>query len=425
MRVLLIGNGGREHALAMAIRKSPMVGALYATAGNPGIEAVAEPVPIDPLDIEALARWAAERSIDLTVVGPEAPLALGVVDLFRDAGLLIVGPTRRAAELEGSKVFAKSLMQRYGIPTAAFQVCTTPDEAYACIEQFDAPLVVKADGLAAGKGVLVCATVDEARKAVDQIMVERLFGASGDRVVIEEFLEGEEASILAFVDGDRVLPMEAAQDHKSIGEGDTGPNTGGMGAYSPAPVVTPGVMQQVEETILRPVVRAMAQEGRPYQGILYAGLMITDDGPKVIEFNCRFGDPETQALLPRLKTDLVLVLLATAKGDLSGVSLEWDTRACVSVVVASKGYPGPYQTGFPIDGLADAERELNGFVFHAGTRRVADAVHTAGGRVLALSGLGESISEAVSHAYRGVECIRYQGMTYRRDIAYRALQRAR
>ena len=299
MRVLVVGTGGREHALAWAIRRSPEVKELYATAGNPGIERIARPVPIGPLEVEKLAAWAADERIDLTVVGPEAPLAAGIVDRFAEKGLLIAGPTQAAAEIESSKVFAKTLMARYGIPTAAFHVCDSPEEAEARIAEVGAPLVVKADGLAAGKGVLVCASADEARNAVRQIMVDGRFGAAGRRVVIEEFLEGEEATVLAFVDGERVLPMASSQDHKRIGDGDTGPNTGGMGAYSPAPVVSEAVMRRVHDEILVPVVRALAREGRPYRGILYAGLMITAEGPKVIEFNCRFGDPETQALIPR------------------------------------------------------------------------------------------------------------------------------
>lgn len=424
MRVLVVGTGGREHALAWAIRRSPEVKELYATAGNPGIERIARPVPIGPLEVEKLAAWAADERIDLTVVGPEAPLAAGIVDRFAEKGLLIAGPTQAAAEIESSKVFAKTLMARYGIPTAAFHVCDSPEAAEARIAEVGAPLVVKADGLAAGKGVLVCASADEARNAVRQIMVDGRFGAAGRRVVIEEFLEGEEATVLAFVDGERVLPMASSQDHKRIGDGDTGPNTGGMGAYSPAPVVSEAVMRRVHDEILVPVVRALAREGRPYRGILYAGLMITAEGPKVIEFNCRFGDPETQALIPRLRTDIVPVLLATARGDLSNVRLEWDPRPCVAVVLASAGYPGPFRTGYPIEGLAPAEKELDGLVFHGGTREEAGRLVTAGGRVLTLAGLGTDIADAVARVYRGVEHVRFEGMTFRRDIAHRALARS-
>lgn len=425
MRILVVGTGGREHALTWAIRRSPEVSEIYATSGNPGIDAIAHPVAIDPMDVDGLAAWAAEERIDLTIVGPEAPLAAGIVDRFTDRGLLIVGPTQKAAELEGSKVFAKSLMARHGIPTAAFHVCRSPAEAEARIAELGAPLVVKADGLAAGKGVLVCGSEAEARAAVRQIMVERRFGSAGDRIVIEEFLEGEEASVLAFVDGERVVTMAAAQDHKAIGEGDTGPNTGGMGAYSPAPVVDEPLLQRIEDEILLPVVQAMAQEDRPYRGILYAGLMITAEGPRVIEFNCRFGDPETQALLPRMAGDIVPVLLATARGDLSGVALEWDPRPCVAVVLASAGYPGEYEAGCLIEGLDEAERELDGLVFHNGTRREDGKTYTAGGRVLTLSALGNDIEEAVARVYQAVDRVRFEGMTYRRDIAHRALGRLR
>lgn len=423
MRVLVVGTGGREHALAWSIQRSPLVDEVYCTAGNPGMELLAKPVDIDPLNIDALATWAREHQIDLTVVGPEAPLTHGIVDRFMQEGLRIVGPTRDAAQLEGSKVFAKELMQRHHIPTAAFHVCESPSDALQRIEQLGAPVVIKADGLAAGKGVLVCFTVEEARTAIHQIMVERRFGNSGDRVVIEEFLEGEEASILAFVDGKRAVPMVPAQDHKAIYDGDKGPNTGGMGAYSPAPVVTDEVMEQAHSAILQPIVNALAKEGRPYRGILYAGLMITKDGPKVIEFNCRFGDPETQAILPRLKSDLVPPLLQTAEGELSGTELEWDPRPCVSVVLASGGYPGSYRTGYPITGLESAMDDASVLVFHSGTRRSGHEVVTAGGRVVSVSAMGNTLHEAVHRAYQGVDRIRFQDMVFRRDIAHRALSR--
>lgn len=423
MRVLVVGNGGREHALAWAIRRSPLVEEVYAAPGNPGIAQVARLVPIAATDVAGLADWAREHRIDLTVVGPEAPLVAGIADRFLEEGLAVVGPTQRAAALEGSKAFAKELMQRHGIPTAAFRVCTSSREALEAVEAFGAPVVVKADGLAAGKGVAVCRTLDEAKGAIRRIMEERVFGAAGVRVVVEEFLEGEEASVLAFVDGEHVVAMVPAQDHKAAYDGDRGPNTGGMGAYSPAPVVTPELQREVEERILRPVVRAMAQEGRPYRGILYAGLMVTPQGPKVVEFNCRFGDPEAQAILPRLRTDLVPVLWATAQGSLAGTELAWDGRACVTVVLASGGYPGEYATGLPISGLAEAAALEDVLIFHAGTRREGDTLVTAGGRVLAVSALGESIGAAVARAYEAVSRIRFDGMHYRRDIAHRALGR--
>lgn len=423
MRILLVGNGAREHALAWAIKRSPMVEVLYAAPGNPGIAELAEPVAISADDGSGLAVWAKEHGIDLTVVGPEHPLAAGIVDRFGEMGLPIVGPTQRAAELEGSKVFAKELMLRYDIPTGEFKVCRSPQDALKCIEAMGLPVVVKADGLAAGKGVVVCRTMDEARRTIRLLMEERRFGPSGDQVVIEEFLTGEEVSLLAFVDGERVLTMVPAQDHKAAFDGDRGPNTGGMGAYSPVPALTPDLQEQVERTILNPVVRAMAEEGRAYRGILYAGLMLTRKGPKVIEFNCRFGDPEAQALLPRLQSDIVPILWATACGELSGVHLEWDSRACVSVVLASGGYPEQYTTGHPIFGLNQAAQEVDGLIFHAGTARVGGRIVTAGGRVLTVSALGDDVSEAAQRAYRAVEMIRFDGMHYRRDIGWRAIVR--
>lgn len=421
MRILLVGNGGREHALAHSMHRSPLVDQLFFTAGNPGIKALAEPVNLGPLDIPELATWAKENRIDLTVVGPEAPLTHGIVDHFQKEGLTIFGPSQAAAQLEGSKVFSKGFMHRHGIPTAAYRVCDSPEEALQCIDEMGSPLVVKADGLAAGKGVIVCQTLEEARYAIEEVMVERAFGESGARVVLEEFLEGEEASLLAFVDGERALMMVPAQDHKAIFDGDQGPNTGGMGAYSPAPVVTPTLLEEIERTIVKPVIQGMAAEGQPYRGVLYVGLMITADGPKVIEFNCRFGDPETQAILPRLKSDIVPILLATAQGSLAEHTLEWDPQPCVSVVLASEGYPGSFLTGFAITGLDEASQMVDGMVFHAGTRRVDGQVVTAGGRVLSVSALGTTIDEAVERAYEAVAKIRFEGITYRRDIAHRAL----
>ncbi|MFS8573079.1 MAG: phosphoribosylamine--glycine ligase, partial [Clostridia bacterium] len=354
---------------------------------------------------------------------PEVYLALGIVDAFSRRGLKIVGPTRSAAAIESDKAFAKELMARAKIPTASFVVCSSPAEARAAIRRMGAPVVVKAAGLAAGKGVTVAATRDEAFAAVSRVMEERVFGDAGERVVIEEFLEGEEASVLAFVDGERALPMEAAQDHKTAYDGDRGPNTGGMGAYSPAPVVSPRILQEVQEKILKAAVEAMAREGRPYRGILYAGLMITADGPKVIEFNCRFGDPETQALLPRLKSDLLEPLLATVEGGLDRVRLEWDPRPCVTVVLASEGYPGDYETGYPITGVEEAEAMEDVLVFHAGTRREGGRLLTDGGRVLGVTALGRTVGEAIERAYAAADVIQFQGKHFRRDIGRRALQR--
>lgn len=423
MKVLVVGGGGREHAIAWKLAQSPAVSEVVCQSGNPGMAQVARCAPEPAGGIEAMADWAQAEGIDLTVVGPEVYLALGIVDAFSRRGLKIVGPTRSAAAIESDKAFAKELMARAKIPTASFVVCSSPAEARAAIRRMGAPVVVKAAGLAAGKGVTVAATRDEAFAAVSRVMEERVFGDAGERVVIEEFLEGEEASVLAFVDGERALPMEAAQDHKTAYDGDRGPNTGGMGAYSPAPVVSPRILQEVQEKILKAAVEAMAREGRPYRGILYAGLMITADGPKVIEFNCRFGDPETQALLPRLKSDLLEPLLATVEGGLDRVRLEWDPRPCVTVVLASEGYPGDYETGYPITGVEEAEAMEDVLVFHAGTRREGGRLLTDGGRVLGVTALGRTVGEAIERAYAAADVIQFQGKHFRRDIGRRALQR--
>lgn len=425
LRVLLIGSGGREHALAWSIRRSSLVDQLFCTSGNPGIATLAQGVDHGPLEIDELARWAKNNRIDLTVVGPEAPLTEGIVDRFQAADLPIFGPNRLAAELEGSKVFSKELMHRHNIPTAAYHICDNVADALRRIDAVGAPLVVKADGLAAGKGVIVCETVEAARTAVQEIMVDRIFGTSGARVVIEEYLVGEEASLLAFVDGKRSVMMVPAQDHKAIYDGDKGPNTGGMGAYSPAPVLTPELLRDIEAKIVKPVVAGMAEEGRTYTGVLYVGLMITAEGPQVIEFNCRFGDPETQATLPRLKSDLIPALMATAQGDLTSIELEWDERPCVSVVLASGGYPGTFSTGHAITGLEEAAEIVDGLIFHAGTHRKGDQIVTAGGRVLGVSALGTTVEAAVERAYAAVDKIHFEGMTFRKDIAHRALQRGK
>lgn len=421
MKVLVVGGGGREHAMAWALHRSPHVTKLYCTDPNPGMLALAECIHMDASDTEGLAAWAEANGIDLTVVGPEGPLNLGIVDAFERRGLRIFGPNRAAAEIEGSKVFAKELMRKYGIPTAAYHICSTPEEALAVLEKMGAPVVVKADGLAAGKGALVCQTLDEAKQAVQSIMVDRIFGDSGNRVVIEEFLVGEEASLLAFVDGERFVSMVPAQDHKAIYEGDKGPNTGGMGAYSPAPVVTPELLVQIENEIVRPTVEAMRAEGRPYRGVLYVGLMITDAGPKVVEFNCRFGDPEAQAVIPRLKNDLLEVIQATLDGRLDEIELVWDERPCVCVVLASGGYPGSFETGYVIHGLDKAAAREDVLLFHGGTRERDGNIVTSGGRVISVVALGDDIQSAVDRAYEAVGDIRFEGMVYRRDIAHRAL----
>ena len=422
MKVLVVGGGGREHALAWKIARSPRVDRVYVAPGNAGTALVAENVPIGAEDVEALAGFAEGEGIDLTVVGPEAPLVQGIVDRFRERGLRVFGPSASAARLEGSKAFAKAVMERYGVPTAGYREFTDPEAARAHVREHGAPLVVKADGLAAGKGVTVARTVEEALAAVDAIMVDRAFGEAGARIIVEECLEGEEASFLAFCDGRRVLPMASSQDHKPVFDDDQGPNTGGMGAYSPAPVVTPELFDEIMETVMRPVVEGLARDGIPYVGVLYAGLMIRDGRPKVLEFNCRFGDPECQPIVMRMKGDLVPVLEACIDGDLDRVSLEWDPRAAVCVVMASGGYPGSYRKGIEIRGLDEAAALEDVVVFHAGTRREGDRVVTAGGRVLGVTALGDDIPAAIRRAYEAVERISWEGAHYRRDIGRKALR---
>lgn len=421
MRVLVVGGGGREHALVWKLGQSRRVDALYCLPGNAGIARLARCVPGDPEDVAAVAAFAEREGIGLTVVGPEAPLVAGLADELARRGLGCFGPTAAAAALEGSKAFAKDLMARHGIPTAAYRVFDAPAPARDYIRSLGGPVVVKADGLAAGKGVVVARGPEEALRAVDEAMVSGAFGAAGRRIVVEEFLEGEEVSVLALTDGERVIPLASAQDHKRALDGDRGPNTGGMGAYSPAPVYTPELARRVEAEILLPTVRALAAEGRPYRGVLYAGLMVTAAGPKVLEFNCRFGDPETQAILPRLESDLLEVLEAAAAGDLGGVTLRWRPGAAVCVVMASGGYPGRYEKGHPISGLDEAEALEDVIVFHAGTAARDGEVVTAGGRVLGVTALGPSTAAAVSRAYEAVGRIRFAGAHYRRDIARRAL----
>ncbi len=422
MRVLVVGGGGREHALAWKIAQSPRVDRVYVAPGNAGTALVAENVPIGAEDVEALAGFAERERIDLTVVGPEAPLVLGIVDRFRERGLRVFGPSAAAARLEGSKAFAKAVMERYGVPTAGYREFTDPEAARAHVRRQGAPVVVKADGLAAGKGVTVARTVEEALAAVDAIMVDRAFGEAGARIIVEECLEGEEASFLAFCDGRRVLPMASSQDHKPVFDGDEGPNTGGMGAYSPAPVVTPELFDEIMETVMRPVVEGLARDGIPYVGVLYAGLMIREGRPKVLEFNCRFGDPECQPIVVRMKGDLVPVLEACIDGELDRVGLEWDPRAAVCVVMASGGYPGSYRKGIEIRGLEEAAALEDVVVFHAGTRREGDRVVTAGGRVLGVTALGDDIPAAIRRAYEAVERISWEGAHYRRDIGRKALR---
>ncbi|MBC7199338.1 MAG: phosphoribosylamine--glycine ligase [Pseudomonas balearica] len=427
MNVLIIGSGGREHALAWKVAQDPRVEKVFVAPGNAGtaLETKCENVAIDVLAIEQLADFAATH-VQLTIVGPEAPLVKGVVDLFRSRGLSIFGPTAGAAQLEGSKAFTKDFLARHDIPTAAYQNFTEVEPALAYLRERGAPIVIKADGLAAGKGVIVAMTLTEAEEAVRDMLSGNAFGDAGARVVIEEFLDGEEASFIVMVDGENVLPMATSQDHKRVGDGDTGPNTGGMGAYSPAPVVTPAVHQRVMDEIIYPTVRGMAAEGNVYTGFLYAGLMIDKSGaPKVIEFNCRFGDPETQPIMCRLESSLILLIEAAQAKALNKVEATWDPRPTLGVVLAAGGYPGDYAKGDVIDGLDEAAA-LDGKVFHAGTALDAEGrVVTAGGRVLCATAIGESVEQAQQQAYRLAEKIRWNGMFYRKDIGYRAIARER
>ncbi|MEW6310144.1 phosphoribosylamine--glycine ligase [Stutzerimonas balearica] len=427
MNVLIIGSGGREHALAWKVAQDPRVEKVFVAPGNAGtaLETKCENVAIDVLAIEQLADFAA-TNVQLTIVGPEAPLVKGVVDLFRSRGLSIFGPTAGAAQLEGSKAFTKDFLARHDIPTAAYQNFTEVEPALAYLRERGAPIVIKADGLAAGKGVIVAMTLAEAEEAVRDMLSGNAFGDAGARVVIEEFLDGEEASFIVMVDGENVLPMATSQDHKRVGDGDTGPNTGGMGAYSPAPVVTPAVHQRVMDEIIYPTVRGMAAEGNVYTGFLYAGLMIDKSGaPKVIEFNCRFGDPETQPIMCRLESSLILLIEAAQAKALNKVEATWDPRPTLGVVLAAGGYPGDYAKGDVIDGLDEAAA-LDGKVFHAGTALDAEGrVVTAGGRVLCATAIGESVEQAQQQAYRLAEKIRWNGMFYRKDIGYRAIARER
>lgn len=423
MKILVVGGGGREHALVWKIAQSPLAEKVYCAPGNPGIAELAECVAIGAEDVDGLLAFAKENAIDLTVVGPEAPLTKGIADRFKEAGLLIFGPSEAAAQVEGSKAFSKDLMAKYNIPTAAYGNFDDRDAAVAFIKEQGAPIVVKADGLAAGKGVILAQTEEEAIQAVDEIMVDGKFGDAGNRVVIEEFLYGEEASFFAFTDGKRVLPLASAQDHKQVWEGDKGPNTGGMGTYSPAPVVTDEIYQQILDKVLQPTVDGLAAEGCPYCGILFIGLMIKDGVATVLEYNARFGDPECQSLMMRMKSDLVPVLLACAKGELDVSELEWHDKAAVCVVMASGGYPASYEKGFEILGLDKAAMMDNLTVFHAGTSEKDGKIVNTGGRVLGVTGTGTTVAEAIETAYAGVGAITWEGVHFRKDIGQKALNR--
>jgi phosphoribosylamine--glycine ligase len=425
MNILIIGNGGREHALAWKAAQSPLADKVYVAPGNAGtaLESNLTNVDIAPTDIPALVTFAKDNAIDLTIVGPEAPLVIGVVDAFKVAGLKIFGPSQAAAQLEGSKAFTKDFLARHAIPSAAYQNFTEVEPALAYVRSQGAPIVIKADGLAAGKGVIVAMTLQEAEDAIQDMLAGNAFGDAGHRIVIEEFLTGEEASFIVMVDGENVVPMATSQDHKRVGDGDTGPNTGGMGAYSPAPVVTDEIHQRVMDQVIWPTVRGMAAEGNTYVGFLYAGLMIADDGqPKVIEFNCRFGDPETQPIMLRLRSDLVELCLAGAEGKLDKKTSEWDERPALGVVLAAGGYPADYRQGDVIHGLPQQE-DANGKVFHAGTRMQGNDVVTNGGRVLCVTALGTTVAQAQQLAYQLAEGIQWQGSFCRKDIGYRAIAR--
>jgi len=423
MKILIIGSGGREHALAWQSAQSEKVVKVFVAPGNAGTaqEAKLENVPIQATDIKALIHFAQENAVDLSIVGPEAPLVAGIVNQFQQVGLRCFGPTQAAAQLEGSKVFTKEFLNRHNIPTAAYANFTEVKKATAYIRQVGAPIVIKADGLSAGKGVIVAQTENEAIKAVEDMLKGNVFGEAGHRVVIEAFLQGEEASFICMVDGEHILPLATSQDHKPRDEGDKGPNTGGMGAYSPASVVTPTIHARIMTEIIEPTVRGMAVEGNAYTGFLYAGLMIDNEGnPKVLEYNCRFGDPETQPILLRLRSDLVELCLAAMDKRLHQVEAEWNSRAALGVVLAAGGYPKSYKKGFVIKGLKETDL-LEGKIFHAGTAEKEGEIITTGGRVLCVCALGETVREAQSRAYALVQQIQWDGMYYRKDIGYRAI----
>ncbi len=428
-RVLVIGNGGREHAIAWTLARSPQVGQVYVAPGNGGTEwptnrqarglqprAASQNVPVAATDFGGLIAFAQANAIDLTAVGPEVPLAAGIVDAFQAAGLAIWGPTQAAAQLEGSKSFAKDFMQRHAIPTAEYGVFEDYQAACRFVENFGALVVIKADGLTGGKGVLICDSVDDAKDALRLMIVERVFGDAGRRVVVETRLTGREISVLAFCDGKTAITMPVARDHKRAYDGDVGPNTGGMGAYTPTPDVDPALIKQIRQTVLQPVVDGMAAEGMPYVGVLYAGVMLTVDGPRVLEFNCRFGDPETQVILPLLETDLVTIGEACIAGTLDRLDVRWRSDACATIVLASPGYPRAYPTDLTITGLDQCSNETDLFIFSAGTARQGEQVVTAGGRVMAVTAVGSDLPSALQRAYAGVGLVTFDGMHYRHDI---------
>jgi len=421
MKVLVIGSGAREHALVWKISQSPKVEKIFCAPGNGGISKIAECVDIQAEAIAQLLEFAQANQVDLTIVGPEVPLSLGIVDLFQEQGLKIFGPNKKASVLESSKVFAKNIMKKYKVPTADFAVFTDKEAALKYVRNAKRPLVIKADGLCAGKGVFVCANLAEQEKAIQSIMQDNDFGSAGNTVMIEECLVGQEASMIFISDGDNVCAMASSQDHKQVFDEDKGPNTGGMGAYSPAPIVSDDLFEQIKNEVIIPTIQGMQQEGMPFCGVLYAGIMITDKGPKVLEFNVRFGDPETQAILPRLKSDLIDIIISALDGNLDDVKLEWDKRYCVCVVAASGGYPGAYEKNKTISGLDAFENDKDIVVFHAGTKKQGEEFLSSGGRVLGITGLGTDIKQAIDTTYKGVSKISFENMFYRKDIAKKAL----
>ncbi len=423
MKVLVVGGGGREHALCWAIAKSPKCEKLYCAPGNAGIADVAECVAVGAEDVDGLVSFAVDQGIDFVVVGPEASLVLGIVDRLEEKGIKAFGPSAAAAELEGSKGFMKDILAKYNVPTAFYGRFTDAESAKAYIKEKGAPIVVKTDGLAAGKGVILCQSEQEACDAVDSMMADKVFGEAGNEVVIEEFLDGEEASFFALVDGERALPLIAAQDHKAVGEGDTGPNTGGMGAYTPAPVVPPEMIDKIMEEAILPTIKGMASEGKPYKGVLFAGLMIKDGDLKILEYNVRFGDPECQVLMARLKSDALKALVAAAEGRLDEIELEWHDKAAMVVVMAAKGYPGSYEKGTEIKGLKEANTVPETIVLHAGTKAQDGKVLASGGRVLGVTAMGATVSEAQKRAYQAVDAIDWPEGFCRRDIGWRAIKR--
>ncbi len=416
MKVLVVGGGGREHAIVWKISQSPKVSKIYCAPGNGGISEIAECVDIRATDIDGMVQFAKDNQIDLTVVAPDDPLALGMVDALEAEGLKAFGPNKKAAQIESSKVFAKGLMKKYNIPTAEYEVFDDYEEAVAYIKAADYPLVIKADGLALGKGVIIAEDREQAQEALNAIMVEKIFGNAGKRVVIEEFLTGTEVSVLAFTDGKTIVPMVSSQDHKRAYDGDRGPNTGGMGTFSPSRVYTPDIAEEVEKTIMEPTVKAMRQEGCPFKGVLYFGLILTEKGPKVLEYNARFGDPETQVILPRLKTDLIDIFLAVIDEELDKIDIQWEDNAAVCVILASGGYPGDYKKGYEIFGLEALEDGTDTLVFHAGTIKKNGKYYTNGGRVLGITAVSENLDKAIEKVYEKVKLVSFTDMYYRKDI---------